>query len=122
MTGEETLLRQLLINLLSNACRAVDSGGEVSLESRCEGGVWRVIVSDTGPGLPPDQLERVFERFVRFTPPGRTPEADGGHGLGLAICRSIVRLHGGRIRAENRGDARGLRLIVELPIAPDYRF
>jgi signal transduction histidine kinase len=119
MMGEETLLRQLMLNLMSNACRVVDAGGEVCLESRVEDGVWRVIVSDTGPGLPPDQLERIFERFVRFIPPGRAPDADDGHGLGLAICRSIVRLHGGCIRAENRSDVRGLRLIVELPIPPD---
>jgi signal transduction histidine kinase len=119
--GDPTLLWQLVLNLVSNACRAAEAGGAVTLHSQIEGAIWRLIVSDTGPGLPPDQLERVFERFVRLTPAGRTPEADGGHGLGLAICRSIAALHGGTIHAENRRDTRGLRLVVELPIAAGFR-
>ncbi len=115
--GDATLLRQLVLNLFSNACRAA-TGGEVRFEGRIEGETWRLIVTDNGPGLPPEQLARMFERFVRFTPPGREAQADGGHGLGLAICQSIARLHGGHIRAENRMDGSGLRVIVELPIAP----
>lgn len=115
--GDATLLRQLVLNLFSNACRAA-TGGEVRFDGRIEGDTWRLIVADNGPGLPSEQLARVFERFVRFTPPGREAQADGGHGLGLAICQSIARLHGGRIRAENRTDGSGLRVTVELPLAP----
>jgi signal transduction histidine kinase len=70
-------------------------------------------VSDEGPGLPADQLEKIFERFVRFE------HANGksrGHGMGLAVCRSIAELHGGKIHAENRTDRPGgLRRVVELP-------
>ncbi len=120
MQGDSTLLWQLLLNLVTNACSVVESGGGVSLESRLERGVWTLVVSDTGPGLPPEQLERVFERFVRFKQNGRQgqrPDRERGQGLGLAICRSIAGLHGGRIRAENRRDTRGLRLVVELPAA-----
>jgi signal transduction histidine kinase len=72
-----------------------------------------LVVSDDGPGLPPAQLERIFERFVRYD------HAKGerlGHGLGLAICKGIVDLHGGTIRAENRADRRGLRIVVTLPV------
>ncbi|MFI5357799.1 MAG: sensor histidine kinase [Opitutales bacterium] len=118
VTGESTLLRQLLLNLVSNACRVLAPGGEVTLDSRLEPRRWRLVVSDNGPGLPADQLERVFERFVRLTPAGQEPDAAGGHGLGLAICRSIATLHGGRIFAENRRGTHGLRVVVEIPHAP----
>jgi signal transduction histidine kinase len=115
--GDATLLRQLVLNLFSNACRAA-TGGEVRFDGRLEDDTWRLTVTDNGPGLPPEQLARMFERFVRFTPPGAEAQAAGGHGLGLAICQSIARLHDGRIRAENRTDGSGLRVIVELPLGP----
>jgi signal transduction histidine kinase len=77
-----------------------------------EGG-WRFAVLDEGPGLPPEQLARLFERFVRFDPRGSGPRP--GHGLGLAISRSIAQLHGGTIRALAREDRSGLRIEVDLP-------
>lgn len=112
MRMEPALMRQLLLNLTSNALNVSPTGGRVTLESvRTERGWW-FIVTDEGPGLAEEKLEKIFERFVRFEP------AEGGargHGLGLAICRSIAELHGGLIRAENRGDGRsGLRVTVEL--------
>lgn len=112
---EPTLLRQLLLNLITNALRVSLAGSELRLESTCTAGVWRLQLCDAGPGLPAEQLERVFGRFVRYEP---TTGAASGHGLGLAICRSIADLHGGRIRAENRPDHHGLCLTVELPLAP----
>ncbi len=114
ITVEPTLLRQLLLNLVTNALAVTPPGGEIALTvERSESG-WRMIVQDEGPGLPAEQLERIFERFVRFDPPaGRS--GTRGHGLGLAICRSIARMHGGTIRAENRRDRSGLRMIVEFP-------
>jgi signal transduction histidine kinase len=110
---EPTLLRQLLLNLVANALKVSPAGAGLTLASACGHGLWTITVEDEGPGLPADQLERVFERFVRFE------HADGersGHGLGLAICRSIAGLHGGVIRAENRSDRPGLRVTVELPL------
>jgi signal transduction histidine kinase len=110
---EPALLRQLLLNLTGNALNVSPAGGLVTLESACLGDSWRLTVTDEGPGLPEDQLENVFGRFVRFEQAGG---GRGGHGLGLTICRSIAELHGGTIRAENRGDGRsGLRVRVELP-------
>ena len=114
LVGEPQLLRQLLLNLVSNALRAVPVGGLVSLESCYSDGGWRWTVTDEGPGLPVAQLERIFERFVRLPESGGRDEA-AGHGLGLAICRSITALHGGTIRAVNRTDRSGLQLVVEFP-------
>jgi signal transduction histidine kinase len=112
---EPTLIRQLLLNLVSNSFRASPSGGCVELESALDGGLWRLTVTDEGPGLPSDRLERVFERFVRYPSTGSPPDSDSGHGLGLAICRSIATLHGGTIRAENRQTRPGLHVIAEFP-------
>ena len=110
-----TLIRQLLLNLTANAFRASPKGGSVALESAMADGSWRLVISDEGPGLPPDQLERVFERFVRYPPGNSQSDPNPGHGLGLAICRSIATLHGGTIRIENRLGRTGLRVSVELP-------
>lgn len=112
--GEPNLLRQLLLNLIVNAMNVSERDGRITVESAVEAGVWNVVVSDEGPGLPPGQLERIFERFVRYDhAKGERP----GHGLGLAICKGIVDLHGGTIRAENRADRRGLQVLVSLPVA-----
>jgi signal transduction histidine kinase len=108
------LLRQLLFNLISNAVSVVPRGGGFTLASERVGDRWRIEVRDEGPGLPPDQLDKVFERFVQLPRPGGAPEG-GGHGLGLAISRGIARVHGGDIRATNRPDRRGLVMTVDLP-------
>ncbi len=112
---EPTLLRQLLMNLLTNALKVSAAGAMVQLESVCADGRWQMRLTDEGPGLPPEQLERVFARFVRHEP---TAGGGSGHGLGLAICRSIAELHGGTIRAENRRDRAGLIVTVDLPLEP----
>lgn len=117
LVADAGLLRQLLLNLVSNAARVTPPGGLVTLGARTKPGAWRLVVMDEGPGLPPEQLERIFGRFVRLIPAGQEKiEGAGGHGLGLAICTSIAALHGGSIHAENRADGRtGLRVVVELP-------
>lgn len=109
------LLRQLLLNLVSNAVSVSPPGGRVTLGSVAGPQQWRFEVVDEGPGLAPARLARLFERFVRFEPVAGEGEGRRGHGLGLAICKSIAELHGGGIRAENRPDRSGLRIIVELP-------
>jgi len=109
------LVRQLLLNLTTNALRVTPPGGLVRLKSERRDGGWRLELEDEGPGLPPGQLERIFERFARFAATAESAQAPAGQGLGLAICRGIVDLHRGKIRAENRTDRSGLRMIVELP-------
>jgi signal transduction histidine kinase len=113
---EPTLIRQLLLNLVTNALRVSPRESAVTFESRVTPKQWRLTVSDQGPGLPPDQLERVFERFQRYGPTSGQRGREAGMGLGLSICRSIATLHGGSIRAENQSGG-GFRVVVELPNA-----
>lgn len=109
---EEKWIRQVLLNLLTNALNVSPPAGLIELDSTIEQGLWRVSLNDEGPGLTADQRRRVFERFVRFnTPLGK----DRGSGLGLAICKSIVELHGGRIWAEPGAGGRGLCVLFEIP-------
>lgn len=107
-------LRQVVLNLLSNALNYTPAGRTVVIRSEFTADAWRVAVQDEGPGVPPDQRERIFDRFVRLEHPG---QHDKGTGLGLAICRSIVTLHHGRIWAEEGAAGTGLRVVMELPRA-----
>ena len=106
-------LRQVLLNLLSNALSVSPVGAAVTLRSEMADGLWRICLEDEGPGLPSEQRERIFERFVRID-----ANAYRGSGLGLAICRSIVTLHHGRVFATAGRFERGLQMIIELPAAP----
>jgi two-component system heavy metal sensor histidine kinase CusS len=109
---EPKWMRQVLLNLLTNAIHVSPADGLVSLESVLAAGLWRVSFEDEGPGLTAEQRERIFERFVRLVTPDNEYE---GTGLGLAICRSIVELHGGQISAAPRARGRGLRVVIEIP-------
>jgi len=122
---EPVLVRQLLLNLVNNAVRVSPHGGTIVLESRVHDEQWTLAVVDEGPGLPTEQLERIFERFVRFeatAPSHSASDSNTGHGLGLAICRSIAELHGGTIRAENRADRSGLRVVATWPATGPVAF
>lgn len=99
-------LRQVVVNLVDNAIRHSPPGGRVSVLASRAGGL-RLEVSDDGPGIPPAERERVFERFTR----GAT--SDGGTGLGLAIARWAVELHGGAIEVMDSGV--GCRIRVTIP-------
>lgn len=108
-------IRQVLLNLLTNALRVSPQGGVVYLDSTLAAGIWRISLVDEGPGLTPEECERIFERFVRLPSPGQDQR---GSGLGLAICRSIVAMHKGKIWATSRDVGRGLRVVIEIPAAP----
>lgn len=112
---EPTLVRQVLLNLVGNALRVTPPGGRIVLRSIVSTDAWSLSVLDEGPGVPEAQLERIFERFVRFDQGDDAAGRPRGHGLGLAVCRSIASLHGGRIFARNRIDRGGLEVTVELP-------
>ncbi len=106
---EERWLRQVWLNLLTNAANATPRGGLITMISSFDQGVWRVTFDDEGPGLPDAELAQVFERFTQFGSPEHHAK---GSGLGLAISRSIVALHGGTICAANRTDRSGLSVSV----------
>jgi PAS domain S-box-containing protein len=113
--GDAPRLRQVLWNLLINAVKFTPGGGQVEVRLEAAGEVVRVAVRDTGEGISPDFLPHVFERF-RQADPGLT-RAHGGLGLGLAIVRELVQLHGGAVRADSAGAGRGSTFTVELPLA-----
>ena len=110
---EAKWVRQVLLNLLSNAIKVSPPGGRIQLRSRVGETVWRLSVQDEGPGLGADQRRRMFDRFVRFET-GILDEK--GAGLGLAISRSLVAMHGGRIWADAPADGRGLRVSFDIPL------
>jgi len=106
-------IRQALFNLLSNALRFSPPQGTITFYSKRTDGEWSVEVWDEGKGVPPDRLNDIFERFVQITP---RSEPGSGAGLGLAICKSVVELHKGRISACNRMDRSGLVVAFSLPL------
>lgn len=114
--ADADLVRQVLLNLITNAAAVSSSGGLITLDSEMDGERWQLQVVDEGPGMSPEQLARAFDRFVRF-PMAEVSELrrQTGHGLGLAICKSIVDLHHGTITAANRSDRAGLCVTVTLP-------
>jgi signal transduction histidine kinase len=111
LDGDQERLRQVLANLVANAVRHSPRGGKVLVRASREDGHAVLEVVDEGPGIPPGEAERVFERFYR-SDQARSSE-EGGSGLGLAIARWIVELHGGTIRAED-ADPHGCRIVVRL--------
>ena len=117
--GDGDRLVQVLTNLIDNALRHTDAGGKVTVSAQAKGGMASVAVSDTGHGIPKDDLPRLFERFYQVE---KSRSRDGGAsqasvGLGLAISSEIVRAHGGRIDVESIVGM-GSRFTVELPCSP----
>jgi two-component system sensor histidine kinase BaeS len=111
---EADRIRQILVNLLTNAHEYTPEGASIGVAARADGAEVEISVSDNGPGIPADQLERIFERFTRGDA-GLTQRV-GGTGLGLAISKSLVELHGGSISAESTV-GQGATFHVRLPIA-----
>jgi two-component system sensor histidine kinase BaeS len=115
VVADQTRLVQVVINLVDNAVKYTGSGGSVQVR------VWDapdgagLVVSDTGAGIAPEHLSKVFDRFYRLDP-ART-RARGGSGLGLAICRELVEAHGGRIWADSVPGA-GSTFAIALPAEP----
>jgi histidine kinase len=106
-------MMQVFVNLLGNALAHTPPGGRVSLRTRTGSGSVCAEVSDTGSGIPPGELERVFERFYRV---GGTERA-AGRGIGLTIARGIARAHGGDVRATSPGPNQGTTFTLTLPAA-----
>ena len=109
--GERRLLERLLANLLENAIRHTPARGRVRIATERHNGDGRLVVSDTGPGIPPEELPQLFDRFFK------RPKHDGGStGLGLGLCRWIVEAHGRRIDLTSAPEGHGAVFTVHLPI------
>jgi two-component system phosphate regulon sensor histidine kinase PhoR len=114
VTADPAKLHDVLRNLVENAVHYSPDHAAIRLEATHQNGVVRISVSDSGPGIPPEDLSRVFERFYRVDKSRARP---GGTGLGLAIVKHLVELHGGRAVAENRPEG-GARFVITLPNQP----
>jgi CheY-like chemotaxis protein len=115
--GDPDRLQQVALNLLSNAIKFTPDGGQVELHLERTEDRARITVSDTGKGISPAFLPHVFERFTQADT--SSTRSHSGLGLGLAIVRHLVELHGGTIKAESAGEGQGARFTVELPLLPD---
>jgi two-component system sensor histidine kinase KdpD len=107
------LFEQVLFNLLDNAAKYSPPGSRIDLRARRDGDTVTIEVIDEGPGIPPGDFERVFDKFYRVQGQDRRR---AGTGLGLAICRGFVEAQGGRIEAQNRRDRSGAVLTIRLPV------
>jgi signal transduction histidine kinase/ActR/RegA family two-component response regulator len=117
--GDPNRLRQVIWNLLSNSIKFTQRGGVVSLRLGCVGPTVRLTVADTGEGISAEFLPYVFDRFRQAE--GSISRKQGGLGLGLAVVRHLVELHGGSISAESSGLGEGSVFTVELPLAEERR-
>src|SRR5262249_41938972 len=113
VTADATRLQQVVWNLLSNAVKFTPSGGRVSVDVAAVDGGAELKGTDTGPGVSPAFLPYVFAK-VRHGD-GSATRRHGGPGLGLAIARHLVELHGGSIEAQSAGEGAGATFIVRLP-------
>jgi len=117
--GDPNRLRQVIWNLLSNAIKFTPRNGSVSIDLTCVESTARLTVGDTGDGISPEFLPYVFDRFRQAE--GSISRKQGGLGLGLAVARHLVELHGGTIRAESDGLGTGAVFTVDLPLAQERR-
>ena len=106
-------LQQILWNLLANAVKFTPQRGTVDLYLRQHGSLAEISIEDSGPGIPAEFLPRIFDRFSQAD--GSSTRKHGGLGLGLAIVRHLVELHGGTVSASNRNETGGAVLTVSLP-------
>jgi signal transduction histidine kinase len=116
ITGDAPRLTQVFVNLLANAHKFAPARSTIQIGGTCEPGAVTLWLEDAGPGLPPQEGQSLFERFVRA--PGDEPE-QSGLGLGLWIVKSIVERHGGQVEARRGGAGTGTRMCVTLPVRGD---
>ncbi len=115
VTADSDRIGQVLTNLLINALRHTPTGGRVTIEVKSSSDAVEFRIRDTGSGIPPEHLDRVFERFYRVDP--ARSRASGGSGIGLTIARALIEAHGGRIWAESSGANQGSTFSFTLPRA-----
>ena len=113
VNGDPARLLQCVVNVLANAAKYTDAGGAIALSTRAEERSVLIEVKDTGVGIPPDLLPRVFDLFVQSA---RTLDrSQGGLGIGLAVVKRLVEMHGGEVRARSAGTGQGATFEIRLP-------
>jgi two-component system, OmpR family, sensor histidine kinase KdpD len=110
---DEVLFEQAVFNLLDNAAKYTPPGSGIAVGAWRENGRVKLQVADEGPGIPPDDLERIFDKFYRG---GGADHRRAGTGLGLSICRGFIEAMGGTITAANRTDRSGAVFTIALPV------
>ncbi len=115
LDADPTRLVQVFANIINNAAKYTEVGGHISVAVSVEGGEAVVTVRDDGVGMTPDLLDRAFDLFVQET--RSLDRAQGGLGIGLTMVRTLVKLHGGSVRALSEGPGRGSEIVVRLPLA-----
>ncbi len=114
VSGDRTRLVQVVSNILNNAAKYTSSGGQIALRVTSEGGEAVIAVSDNGQGIDPQVLPYIFDLFTQAE---RTPDrSQGGLGIGLALVKSLVALHGGRVAAFSEGPNKGSEFVIRLPL------
>jgi signal transduction histidine kinase len=113
LEGDPIRLAQVFSNLLNNAAKYTEPGGQISLTVRHENDWVVTVVRDTGRGIPYEMLPRVFEMFMQID----VHENPGGLGIGLALVKSLVEMHGGSVEAYSEGSGRGSEFVVRLPLS-----
>lgn len=114
LEADPARLVQVLTNLLNNSCKYTDENGQISITARRDNGSILVKVRDNGVGIPADLLSRVFEPFTQAD--RSLARSDGGLGIGLALVKSLIELHGGKVQAFSSGPGMGSEFMVQLPI------
>jgi len=116
LEADPTRLLQVFDNLMNNAAKYTDAGGHIAIVSAVESGEAVVTVRDDGIGMTADLLARAFDLFVQGTP--SLDRTQGGLGIGLTLVQTLIKMHGGSVRAFSEGRGRGSQLVVRLPLAP----
>ena len=115
--GDAVRLTQVISNLLNNAAKYTNPGGQVQVRVQRDGEDATVSVTDTGVGIPPEMVEHVFDPFTQVA--SARQHAHGGLGIGLTLVKRIVEMHGGSVRARSDGEGRGSEFVVRLPVLAD---
>jgi PAS domain S-box-containing protein len=113
LDADPVRLAQVIANLLNNAAKYTEPGGDILLSARLEGAEVAIAVRDSGVGIPPDMLARIFEMFTQVD--RSLKSSQDGLGIGLTLARGLVQMHGGRIEARSDGPGRGSEFTVRLP-------
>jgi CheY-like chemotaxis protein len=114
VNGDGSRLAQVLGNVINNAAKFTPEGGHIRVDVARDGDAVAIRVTDTGVGVPPEQLETIFDLFTQVGRPG--DRSSGGLGIGLALVKRIVEMHDGHVAALSEGDGKGTQIVINLPL------